>query len=233
MNILDSIFIEPLKNCFNDIMEFLPTVLASIMILFIGILLALFMKFIFHRIFRTLKLDTFLDRSGLVELLKKSGLKENPSTMFAKFIGWLTFLVFALTAINTLQIQIAGKFFEGILMYLPHLFAALLIILAGYLLSNFIYRTVLIAAVNADNRFARPVSKSVKYAVIFFSVTMALEQLGIGKETVIIAFSIIFGGIVLGCSIAFGFGGKGIAKKYLEEHLKKDKTEKKDEIDYI
>jgi hypothetical protein len=233
MNLMDSLLIEPLRNCFIDIMKFLPTVLTSFMILFIGIILAVCMRFIFQRIFRALKLDIFLERSGLVELLKKGGIRENPSIIFARLIGWLTFLMFALTAINTLQIEIAGRFFEGFLMYLPHLFAALIIFLVGYLFSNFIYRTVLIAAVNADNHFAGTVSKAAKYAVIFLSITMALEQLGIGKGTVVIAFAIIFGGIVLGCAIAFGLGGRDIAKKYLEKHLKEEKEEQKDEINYL
>jgi len=233
MNILDSILIEPLKNCFTNIMRFLPTVLTSFMILIIGVILAVCLRYFFQRVFRAFKLDSFLERSGLVELLKKGGVKENPSIIFARLIGWLIFFIFVLTAINTLQIQIAGRIFEGFLMYLPHLFAALFIFLAGYLLSNFIYRTVLIAAVNADNRFAGPVSKASKYAVIFLSITMALEQLGIGKETVVIAFAIIFGGLVLGCAIAFGFGGRDIAKTYLEKHLKEEKGEKKDEINYL
>jgi hypothetical protein len=234
MNILDSILIEPLRNCFKDIMKFLPTVLTSFMILFIGIILAVCMKFIFQRIFRAFKLDSFLERSGLVELLKKGGIRENPSIIFARLIGWLTFLMFALTAINTLQIQIAGRFFEDFLMYLPHLFAALIIFLVGYLLSNFIYRTVLITAVNADNRFAGTISKAAKYAVIFLSITMALEQLGIGKGAVVIAFAIIFGGIVLAFAVAFGLGGRGIAQRYLEKHAGKMGTdEKDDEISHL
>ena len=57
---------------------------------------------------------------------------------------------------------------------------------------------------------------------------MALEQLGIGKETIVIAFAIIFGGIDLFLALAFGLGAKDIAKKYLEKKLKGE--EKKDEI---
>ena len=59
---------------------------------------------------------------------------------------------------------------------------------------------------------------------------MALEQLGIGRETIIIAFAIVFGGIVLALSIAFGLGGRDIAKEYLEKKLK---GEEKDEIEHL
>ena len=59
------------------------------------------------------------------------------------------------------------------------------------------------------------------------SATMALELLGIGKDTVLIAFAIVFGSVVLALSLAFGFGGRDAAKDYIDRMLK----EKKDEND--
>ena len=233
MNTLDSLFIGPLKNCFENLVKFLPKVLTSIVILIVGIVLAVCLKVVFQRVFRAFKFDSILERSGLSELLKKGGIRDSLSALLAKLIGWLTFFVFALTAINTLQIQAIGRLFEDFLFYLPHFFTALFTFFIGYILSNFFYRTALIAAVNADNRFAGLIGKAVKYAVIFLAATMAIEQLGIGKGTVVIAFAIIFGGIVLACAIAFGLGGRDIARKYLEKHLQEKQGEKEDEIKHL
>ena len=60
---------------------------------------------------------------------------------------------------------------------------------------------------------------------------MALEQLGIGSNTIVIAFAISFGGVVLALSIAFGLGGRDIAKDYLEKKIKGE--ERKDEISHV
>ncbi|MEJ2315234.1 MAG: hypothetical protein P8Y85_10900, partial [Nitrospirota bacterium] len=63
-----------------------------------------------------------------------------------------------------------------------------------------------------------------------------LEQLGIGKETIIIAFTIIFGGVVLALSIAFGLGGRDAAQRYIERSIKKKKQQEEagaDEIEHI
>jgi hypothetical protein len=63
---------------------------------------------------------------------------------------------------------------------------------------------------------------------------MALEQLGIGKETIVIAFAIVFGGIVLALAIAFGLGGKDTAQQYIDKKLKgQEEEEKKDEISHL
>jgi hypothetical protein len=51
---------------------------------------------------------------------------------------------------------------------------------------------------------------------------MALEQLGIGRSTVIATFTIVFGGLVLALALAFGLGGKDLARTILEKRLKKD-----------
>ncbi len=56
------------------------------------------------------------------------------------------------------------------------------------------------------------------------------HQRCIGRGTIIIAFAIIFGGVVLALAIAFGLGGRDIAKEYLEKKLK---GEKRDDIEHL
>jgi hypothetical protein len=62
---------------------------------------------------------------------------------------------------------------------------------------------------------------------------MALEHLGIGRETVVIAFAIVFGGIILALSIAFGLGGKEAAQSYIEKKLLKEEGEERDDITHL
>jgi hypothetical protein len=60
------------------------------------------------------------------------------------------------------------------------------------------------------------------------AITMALEELSVARETVIAAFSIVFGALMLGLAIAFGLGGQQLARDFLERNLgdrKKEKTE--------
>lgn len=228
MYALDTLILTPLTVFYENVMRFLPTILTALLILIIGIILAVCFKMLFHRLFKIFKFDSAMERFGVSRLLSKGGLRGNPSTMLARLIGWFIFFVFCLGAINSLQITAVEKLVESFLLYLPHFFATLLILLVGYLLSNFFYRTVLIAAVNAGNRFAGMVARFVKYAIIILVLTMALEQLGIGKGTVVIAFALIFGGVVFAFAIAFGLGGKSLAERYLEKHFKEINGSKKD-----
>lgn len=134
-------------------------------------------------------------------------------------------------AVRALQMPTIERLFERFLLYLPHVFVAAMILLFGYILSNFFGRAALIASVNAGIKVSGLIGKFVKFTVFMLDATMALEQLGIGRETVIIAFAIVFGGIVFALAIAFGLGGKDMAKDYMEKRLFKE--EEKDDIEHL
>ena len=139
-------------------------------------------------------------------------------------------MIFGIISLSSLNVPAIERLLERFFLYLPDLFVAVIILLIGYVLGNFFCRAALIASVNAGIRFSGLVGKLVKFTVFILSATMALEQLGIGKGTIIIAFAIIFGGVVFALCIAFGLSKRDIAKEYLE---KKVKGEEKDEIEHI
>lgn len=219
MNVLQRIIIEPFESFYEKFLTFMPNFLTSLVLLVVGIVLGALLRRIFLRIFRAVNLDKAAERLGLFEMLLKGGIRESLSAFIARIIGWLTIFTFAVVALQTLKIPTVEHLLERFFLYLPNVFTAAVILLFGYLFSNFFGRAALIASVNAGLRKAGMVGRLVKLTVFILSATMALEQLGIGRETVLIAFAIIFGGIVLALAIAFGFGGKEMAKNYLERNI--------------
>jgi hypothetical protein len=61
--------------------------------------------------------------------------------------------------------------------------------------------------------------------IILFVVSMAFEELGIGSRTVIVAFTLTFGSLMLGLALAFGLCGKDLARKYLERRFARESGE--------
>lgn len=231
MNTFERVIIEPFEQLFDKIVLFLPNFLAAILILVVGVIAAGIIKKIVEKILKALKIDVYGERIGLVETLGKGGIKEPASSLLARGIGWIIMFAFVITSLRSLDVPAVERLLEHFFLYLPHVFASLLILLAGYLLSNFFARAVLIAAVNAGMKVSGLIARFTKIMVILMAVTMALEQLGIGRETVIIAFAISFGGIVLALALAFGLGGRDLAQGYLEKKLKDE--EAKDDLDHL
>lgn len=231
MNLYETVILEPFQIFYEKVVQFLPNFITSIFILIVGIALGFLLKNILSRLFTAIGIDKASEKSGAMELLKKGGVTEPFSALLSRIIGWITVIIFAGISMSSLQIPSVKTLFERFLFYLPNIFIALLILLFGYLLGNFFGRAALIASVNAGVRFSNLIGKFVKYLILILSATMALEQLGIGKGTIVITFAIIFGGIVLALAISFGLGGRDLAKDYLEMKIKCEK--KKDEIDYL
>jgi len=106
---------------------------------------------------------------------------------------------------------------------------AILILFLGVAIANFLSRAALLAAVNAGYSSARIVSWAIRFAIWILAITMTLEELGLARQTVISAFSIVFGATMLGLAIAFGFGGQDLARKFLEKQAGDGKPEKERE----
>lgn len=229
MEFLRRLFVEPVEQFMDELLLFLPKFLTALVILLAGMLVGGLLKVLFARIFRTIGMDSLCRRAGLEQMLSRSGIRDPLSLLFAKIIGGTTVAVFAVVAVQTISVPAVERLLERFFLYLPNIFVALLILIVGYLLSNFLARAALIAAVNAGMRLSCLVGRSVRYVVLIFSVTMALEHLGIGRETVLIAFTILFSGIVLAVAIAFGLGGRDAARAYLEKKLKCDEQGTEDD----
>jgi hypothetical protein len=230
-NFLHKVTIEPFERFLEKVVQFLPNFLTSVLILVVGIISGIVLKSLCLRLFRAANIDGLSEISGVVGLVKKSGIKEPLSVLLSRAVGGITVIVFAIISMRTLEIPAVERLFESLLLYLPNVFVAALILLVGYLIGNFLGRAALIAAVNAGIKVSGLIGKFVKLTVFLLAVTMALEQLGIGRGTIIIAFAIVFGGIVLALAIAFGLGGRNLAKAYLEKKLLKE--DEKDEIEHL
>jgi hypothetical protein len=232
MNIFERIILEPFDRFYEKLLRFLPNLLTSLVLLVIGILLGIFVKWAFTRILKAMNVDGLSQKSGLSEALIRGGIKDPLSVMVSRVLKWFTIITFIIVAMQNLSIPTVEHLIDRIFLYLPNILIAGCILILGYLLGNFFGRAALIASVNAGLASAGLVGKAVKFTVFLLSCTMALEQLGIGKDTIIIAFALVCGGVVFAFSIAFGLGGRDIAGDYLRKKMKEPKNQK-DEIDHL
>ncbi|RMG02442.1 MAG: hypothetical protein D6726_07530 [Nitrospirae bacterium] len=229
----DKVFVEPLRGFFERIVEFLPNLLSSLIVLALGFLAGWLLRQGIEKLLQMIKTDHFCERAGISQALEKGGIKDTPTGLISRAFYYLVIFIFVIMALYTLKIPAIANLLEKFFLYLPNLFVAIILIIIGYILSNFFERAVLIASVNAGIQYSGFLGKGVKTAIILLTFTMALEQLGIGKETVVIAFAILFGGVVFGFSLAFGLAGKEIARDYLEKRFREKKEGDKDELKHL
>jgi hypothetical protein len=198
----------------------LPGLVAMILLVAAGLVLGWLARALVSRVARALGLDRHMERWGVVPSLRRSGVFRTPADILGSVTFWAIFLVFASLGVDALGFP--GSTSALILAFLPPLFAATLILVVGLLVASFLSQGVLVAAVNAGVPEARLLARAVQWGVLLFAGATALTHLGIGKEMVLVAFGISFGGLVFALALAFGLGGRTIARDILVRRLRRE-----------
>lgn len=202
----------------RDFARFLPRLIVLVIIALAGLLIAYLLKYIVRSVLRLIKFDKLSENAGASQLLAKAALPSS-TELVSRLVFWVAWLGFILLGVSALGIlgmdeQVARFFY-----FLPRLFVALFIIFFGLLAASFFSRAALLAAVNANYPSARLLSASIRVVIMVFVFSMATEELGIAEQTVLLAFGIAFGAIMLGLAIAFGIGGQELARRFLEKRF--------------
>ncbi|MFY9949260.1 MAG: hypothetical protein WA261_06245 [Candidatus Sulfotelmatobacter sp.] len=210
--------------------HYLPRLIVMLILAFAGWAVAYVVKVILRSLLHLLRFDKLSENTGASQLLNKAALP-SASEVLSRFVFWLVWLGFILVGVSVLGIlglqeQVAKFFF-----FLPRLFAALFILFFGLLAAGFFSRAALLAAVNANVPSPRVLSFAVRSIIIVFVLSIVFEELGLAEQTMLVAFGIVFGALMLGLAIAFGLGGRDLAQGFLERRfLRPKKEENEDEL---
>jgi hypothetical protein len=211
-----------IRNTVVTLQAVIPSILAMLTLLALGSLLGWVAGGVIRRFARAVNLDRRSRVWGLTGALARAGIDRPPSEVIGVLAFWSIFVTFATMGIDALAIPAASGA-TGVLMgFLPRILSALLILVIGLLTANFVGQTALIAAVNAGFPEARFLGRAARWAVLLFAVATALTEIGIGRDMVLIAFGITFGGLILAAALAFGLGAQGLARQVLERRLRRD-----------
>jgi hypothetical protein len=198
--------------------RFLPRLIVLIIVAFAGWVIAYLLKMLARSILRLLKFDRLSENAGASQLLAKADLPPS-SELLSRLVFWVAWMGFILLGISVLGILGLQEQITHFFLFVPRLFAALVIMFFGLLTASFFSRATLLAAVNGNLPSPRLLSSSVRAIIIVFVISMVFEELGIAEQTVLVAFGIAFGAIMLGLAIAFGSGGRHLAQRFLESRL--------------
>ncbi len=198
-----------------------PRLLAMLTLVVLGLVVASLLRRAAVRVLRVTRFDTASARWGLTGALARLGIRQTPSVLVGEIVFWTFFLIGVLMGVDALEMPVAESLVTMLVWFLPNLIVAVGVMLAGWLLANFLSQAALIAAVNAQVAGAPLIAFAVRWMVLVFAGGAALTQLGIARQMVLLAFGIAFGGTVLALAVAFGLGAKELAREMLESHLRK------------
>jgi mechanosensitive ion channel-like protein len=219
---------QALEELARGFAHYLPRLIVMLILAFLGWLIAYAVKTLLRSILRLIRFDKLSENAGASQLLNKAALP-SASEVLSRFVFWLVWLGFILLGVGVLGIlglqeQVAKFFF-----FLPRLFVAMFIMFFGLLAASFFSRAALLAAVNANVPSPRFLSLAIRSVIIVFVLSIVFEELGLAEQTMLVAFGIAFGALMLGLAIAFGIGGRNLAQGFLEKKFVRPKKEENED----
>ena len=219
---------QAMQDLARGFAHYLPRLVVMLIVAFAGWVIAYLLKVLVRSILRLTKFSKLSENAGATQLLNQAALPSS-TELLSRFVFWVAWIGFVLLGVSVLGIVGLQDYIARFFLFLPRLFVALLILFFGLLAANFVSRAALLAAVNANLRSSRLLSVSIRIIVSIFALSMVFEVLGVAERTMLIAFGTAFGAVMLGLAIAFGMGGKDLAREFLEKRLAAGKKEEKED----
>jgi hypothetical protein len=215
----------------DNIANFLPGVVVLLVILTAALLLAVIIRYLLLRALQSLDFDQRAKQFSLSLRIDWSW-RTSPSLLIARIAQWTILFFGLLIGLTALDAAMPSQFAISIFEYLPHLLAAGFILVLGSLVARFLGRAVLISAVNMQIQQARLLSLTVKWLLLIIAGAMALDHIGIGRAILLMAFGILFGGIVLALALALGLGARDAVARAIERQMQAPERPE-DKLDHV
>jgi small-conductance mechanosensitive channel len=118
-------------------------------------------------------------------------------------------LIVILLASAALGLDSINRMFGIMLGFIPTLIAAIVIVILGIVVGEFVRGLILASAGTMEGV---PILANVaKGSVVVIAVFMALQQLGVAAELITAAFTLVLGAVALAVGLAFGLGNTTLA----------------------
>lgn len=225
MELLNRAFVEPFDRLYQQFANVIPALMIVLVVLVIGGAVAWGMRQLIYHLLMAVKFDRLAGQMGLSTTIERTRVFHSPSDFGARVVQGLIWLIVALFALNAVDSAMTDNLVARFVAFLPAVITAGLVLLLGSMISRFLARSVLLAAVNAQWAGARLLAGGVRVLVMLLAVVVALEQLEIGRTALLVSFAILFGGIVVAAAIAFGLGARDLAREWLQSKVKPEEKE--------
>ena len=211
---------DPIKTLFANLSEriigYLPSLLAGLLLLAVGWFLGWFLKRIIIRLCIILRIDRLFRKLRWAEDFSKADVRLASYGFIGNIIFVVVFLIFLSGALNVMYLTSLASLLDKGILFIPHLLIALFIFSIGWLVTYWVSNGIRSALLKEDVPRAALLARFAKLILLLFFSAMALAELDVAREIVVIGFSTII--VTLGALIVVvtARGGKTFINKILQ-----------------
>lgn len=193
--------------------DYLPRFFGGLVVLLVGLLVSRVVARLVLALLKALRVGKFLVQ---VRVLSDEGQFKVWEVLFAQLSKWTTVILFLIPAVEIWGLSKVTDVLNGLLLYLPNVFVAVIVGLLGFVIANLTSDIVRHSAKGLDQKAAVFLAGVANYAILFFTALVILSQLGVAADLVRILFTGFVAMMALAGGLAFGLGGKDLAAEILK-----------------
>jgi hypothetical protein len=218
---------DPAIEMLQLIVLALPGIFTAIVIVGVGIVIAGFTGRLVGRILAGIGLDRVVESMGFPAAAgeQQPSSAEQPPTSSHRTpseilgivtqIGITLFAIF--TATNVLGMPALTAVVSDLLLLFGRVISGVAVLAVGVYLGNLARQLIL----SSGGRNAGLVAQAARIAILTFAGAMALQQIGLAPNLVMLAFGLLFGSIAVAVALAYGLGGQQVAAEQLRDWKKR------------
>ncbi len=203
-----------LTNVIVGLVNFLPNLLIAAVIAIVGWVCGGILGRAVSHLVSMLKIDSALKSAGLSQML--NGVNFSVAKLLGGIIKWGIIVAFLMAATQQVGLDAFAGFLWIIVGYIPNVVVAAMILIASFLLADFVAKAVSSSA-KAAGMSAGVAGAISRYAIIVVGALAALSQLKIASGFTEILFTGLVASVSLALGLAFGLGGRDAAAKMLNK----------------
>jgi len=207
----------------QSFIDVLPNIFLGIVIILLGLYISKKIRDLVIHFLNRLRLNQMLSSLGWQEFFNRFDTKLD----IPRFFGTITQIYFllwvVLLVLDMLSLSIVGNIISNIINYYPNIFISIVIFIVAVFIADFSKKIIVSDFREEKLTYSNFLGNIIASSVWVIAILAILYQLQIAQTLILIAFIGFIALIVLTVGIAFGLGGKEIAKKTLEDIEKKIK----------
>ncbi|MBX7077994.1 MAG: mechanosensitive ion channel [Nannocystaceae bacterium] len=208
---------DPLTHMMTRFWGLLPAIAVSVLIVVVGVIVGRLLRKLVATALANVGFDRLMARLGFQKLPDRPDHLDQYSEIVGLALHVGIILLASAQALDNLQLDTWSAYVNAFLAYMvKNVAVALLVVGVGFGLGNYVRDMIRSRrAEGAAEQAAAPqqewLGEFARYAVLVFAFTMAVRQLDVAEDFVLISFGLSFGALCLAAALAFGLGGREVA----------------------
>lgn len=197
--------------------SYLPQVLGAALWIAAGWVAARLVRSLSRRLIDS-SLSRMARRPSLRSALDNTGAREAIPRFTGQLLFWVVMMFFVAAAAETLGLPVVTASLNRFAYYLPNVLAAIVIVFAGLVIGNLASAVVAAGAERAGVVRAPALGSVAQITVVLVSLIVALEQLGINGDVLVIMIAVVVGVLLATGGLAFGLGARVTVSNLIARH---------------